>query len=523
MKLRNQKDKIENYEYFFYIFLGVAAFFLNFWASNRGVFPIDTFLHYDSANRILNGEKPVKDFWIIHGITLDYIQSIFFYFFGTNWISYISHSSLLNSIVTIFFFKFLREIDLNIFISSFLTICFLILAYPVSGVPFIDHHATFFSFIAILIFFTCTINKKYKNLLIIPTLFGLAFFSKPVPTIYILTFFSLISFSYFFYTKNLKSFFLLIYGAIAFFLLIMIFLLLQKISIYQFLEQLILYPSSIGGSRMSAIMEAISVRIFNYKFIFILIIYLLSIFLFKKNYKKFSTENFFLFFMIISFSLVMIAHQIMTNNQNFIFFLIPINIGLILFLNEKILKGYKIFINTFFLVLCLVLTIKYFDRFLEKRKFHELVNVNFENAINSVEIDKTLYPLKWVTPAYRNPYEELNLIKNLVQRIESSDKNIALITNYNFLNSITKKKTFSIVKNFDQVTIPLEDNKYNENFKIFFLKQIKKKEIEEIILFLPESKNVNEVAKNFKKLISLKCLSYKEINTKTVIYAVKDC
>ena len=131
--------------------------------------------------------------------------------------------------------------------------------------------------------------------------------------------------------------------------------------------------------------------------------------------------------------------------------------------------------------------------------------------------------IKWVTPAYRNPYEELNLIKNLVQRIESSDKNIALITNYNFLNSITKKKTFSIVKNFDQVTIPLEDNKYNENFKIFFLKQIKKKEIEEIILFLPESKNVNEVAKNFKKLISLECLSYKEINTKTVIYAVKDC
>ena len=108
------------------------------------MFPIDTFLHYDSANRILNGEKPVKDFWIIHGITLDYIQSIFFYIFGTNWISYISHSSLLNSIVTIFFFKFLREIDLNIFISSFLTICFLILAYPVSGVPFIDHHATFF-------------------------------------------------------------------------------------------------------------------------------------------------------------------------------------------------------------------------------------------------------------------------------------------------------------------------------------------------------------------------------------------
>ena len=45
-------------------------------------------------------------------------------------------------------------------------------------------------------------------------------------------------------------------------------------------------------------------------------------------------------------------------------------------------------------------------------------------------------------PTYRNPYEELNLIKNLIQKIESSEKNIALITNYNFLNSITKRKYF---------------------------------------------------------------------------------
>ena len=523
MNLLNQKYKIGNYIYLLYILLGVGAFFLNFWASNRGVFPIDTFLHYDSANKILNGEKPIKDFWIIHGITLDYIQSIFFHFFGTNWISYISHSSLLNSIITIFFFKFLREINLNILSSSLLTICFLTLAYPVSGVPFIDHHATFFSLIAILIFYSCTINKQYKNILIIPTLFGLAFFSKPVPTIYIITLFSLISFVYFFYTKNLKNFFLLIYGSIAFFILIIFFLISENISINQFLDQLILYPASIGGTRMSTIIDSVSVRIFNYKFIFFLIFYSLLVFFLKNNYKKISKENFYLFFMIITFSLVMIAHQIMTNNQNFIFFLIPINVGLILLLNEKIIKSHKTLINTFFLVLCLVLTVKYFDRFIDKRKFHELANVNFENAINSEEIDKSLYPLRWLTPTYKNPYEELNLIRNLIEKIEYSDKNIALITNHNFLDSITKKKVFSIVKNFDPVTIPNKENKYIENFKIFFLNQIKKKEIQEIILFLPESSNVHEIGKNFKKLVALNCLSYKEINVKTGMYSVKDC
>ena len=91
-----------------YLALAIIAFTFNFWVSTKGVFPIDTFLHYDAAYKILSGEKPVKDYWTIFGITLDYIQSIFFYLFGVNWSSYISHSSLFNSILTIIFFKFLN-------------------------------------------------------------------------------------------------------------------------------------------------------------------------------------------------------------------------------------------------------------------------------------------------------------------------------------------------------------------------------------------------------------------------------
>ena len=52
---------------------------------------------------------------------------------------------------------------------------------------------------------------------------------------------------------------------------------------------------------------------------------------------------------------------------------------------------------------------------------------------------------------------------------------------------------------------------------------LKKKEIQEIILFLPESNNVHEIGKNFKKLVALNCLSYREINVKTGMYSVKDC
>ena len=72
--------KINNF--LIYIILTFFSFFFNFWVSNNGVFPIDTFLHYDSASKILNGEVPVRDYWVIHGITLDYIQSIFSFFWN---------------------------------------------------------------------------------------------------------------------------------------------------------------------------------------------------------------------------------------------------------------------------------------------------------------------------------------------------------------------------------------------------------------------------------------------------------
>ena len=68
----------------------LALFFLslliNQYYGNRGVFPIDTFLHFDTGYRVLNGEHPVKDYWVVSGIFLDYLQAIFFYILGANWI-----------------------------------------------------------------------------------------------------------------------------------------------------------------------------------------------------------------------------------------------------------------------------------------------------------------------------------------------------------------------------------------------------------------------------------------------------
>ena len=81
------------------IFLFIFAFIFNFYVANKGVLPVDTFLHYDSAARILDGIIPVRDYWAVHGITVDYFQALFFFIFGVNWSSYIFHSSILNALI----------------------------------------------------------------------------------------------------------------------------------------------------------------------------------------------------------------------------------------------------------------------------------------------------------------------------------------------------------------------------------------------------------------------------------------
>ena len=88
-------------ENIYLIFLFLFAFIFNFYVASKGVLPIDTFLHYDSASRILNGLIPVRDYWVVHGVTLDYFQALFFFIFGVNWSSYILHSSIFNALISI--------------------------------------------------------------------------------------------------------------------------------------------------------------------------------------------------------------------------------------------------------------------------------------------------------------------------------------------------------------------------------------------------------------------------------------
>ena len=71
-KLLVHKNKI------FILFLFFFSIIINQYYGNRGAFPMDSFFHFDAAYRILNGEHPFKDFWVVSGPIVDYIQATFF-------------------------------------------------------------------------------------------------------------------------------------------------------------------------------------------------------------------------------------------------------------------------------------------------------------------------------------------------------------------------------------------------------------------------------------------------------------
>ena len=99
-----------NRKNFFVIFLFLFSLLINQYYGYRGVFPIDSFLIFDSGFNIISGNHPFKDFWEITGPFLDYVQSLFFLAFGVNWFSYAFHASIINMLFSVFTFYFFFNI-----------------------------------------------------------------------------------------------------------------------------------------------------------------------------------------------------------------------------------------------------------------------------------------------------------------------------------------------------------------------------------------------------------------------------
>ena len=496
------------------------------YTGNRGVFPLDSFSHFDSGYRILNGEHPFKDYWIVSGFFIDYIQSLIFYFLGINWQTYILNASLLNGISSLLIYTLFNSLGLNFKLSFFYAICFSILAYPSSGTPFVDHHSTFLSILALVMLIKSMQTNKLYYWGLVPIFLFTAFLSKQVPATYIflITILMIILHLYFQERKiSIRILYTLFTSSLILIALLFIFLKFHDVEIKNFLTQYIFYPSTIGEERYGTIKYDFKNTFLNFKFIYLALFFL--IFFTFENLKK--KQNFFnqinlkvLLICILTF-LALAQHIIFTKNQIFIFFLIPFILGFANIQLNMINCNYKKFLNIVLIIFCVGITIKYHIRYNIERKFHELNNVEFSHSINAFDLSKKFYGLKWLTPKIKNKVENENEISFLkyfgnILKLDSSNK--LVLTNYSIFSVLSKENVSGFSRWYpgDNTAFPIKNDKYFSNYKNLIISNIQKKNITTFYL-LPDIKE-----SNLLDYVDSNCFNKKEIKFKIIKFKLND-
>ena len=520
-KLIQSLNKLKEKKFFFYILIIFNSLIFTLYYGYRGIFPIDSFLIFNSGYNVLNNFHPFKDYWSITGPLLDYLQSAFFLIFDVNWFSYVMHAVFINTILAVFIFYFLNKIKLNQNLSLIYAIAISILAYPSTGTPFMDHHAVIFCLFSICCFII-GINQKRKKYWFLSSLFIVfSFFSKQIPSVYLLV---LLSISIIFYKIYFKekyfvdvSFFIL-GGMIGFSIFFIIFI-SNEIPIQNFLLQYIYYPMSLGGNRLDELNFDFNNTIAQFKFIYFALLPLLFVFFSmlnnKKNSKSQKKDLFILVFVLFT-SLIFIYGQLLTKNQVLIFFLIPFYLGIgNIYVSRYLKKKHLIFFIAF--IFCISLT-KYHIRFNHDKKFMELTNVDFNLAVNAKIIDNKLSNLKWITPEYpETPLQEINYLNEAKNILIKDKTSKILITDYQFLSAIIKNNNVSPNKWYDDLSVPSKESKFFDQYKNFYLYSIKSQKIENIYtLGLDKEKYIQVV-------LDKNCFDKEKINKILTKLNLKSC
>jgi len=484
--------------------LAVYAFLINWLSGNVGVMPIDTFGFFDSGYSILKNKLPIRDFWIFTGLVVDYIQAFFFLVFGLSWKSYIFHSSAINILATLSFYYFLKNFNLKNYFIFFYCISFATLCYPVSGTPFAYLHSYVFSLIAI--FLSIIGIQKQKNLFwfILPFVFFLAFFSMQTPSFYIIILILFFSFYHFIINKQFENFKYFFLGSLLSLVIFIIFLFLTKTPLKNLIYQYFLFPLTIGEGRYVSDVNAY-VKLsdqFNLKrifgdFKFIHIFYFPLIFVTINLFFKKNRELIFLNIIILISSFLFFFNQLMQANQIYIFSLIPLlastlHINLIKFKQSK-----KFIIITILSII--FITGKYHLRYNVDRKFDDIENVNKSTMIEAKSIDKKLNYLNWISLQFKDPSEEVNLIKEALILLKSDSRKKILITHYQFF-SLLLEEDLNILNRWylwDNNTHPTENHKYFENYKKLVNNNLKNNRIEVIYLLGPNKEILFSDIKNY--------------------------
>ncbi len=484
---------IFNKNYLYISLVAIFSFFINFHYANIGVMPMDNFVLYNGGYRVLNGYTPFKDYWLITGPLLDYLNAFFFLIGGITWKSYIAHSSLFNSIIALSTYFFLIKLKLNKNFSLFYSILLSLLMYPVVGTPFVDHHSTIFMMLAYYLLIIGIKKDNYNLFLFIPFLICLSFLSKQTPAAYGLICIIFIFFIYIFFNLNkfiniIKP---LIYGSVLSFLFLIIFFYLSRISISDFIQQYILFAKTIGDYRIPNYEFNFNSVFVQYKFINVLLLLLIFILFRLPNKFGKNKKDFFVIFSSILLSVSLIFHQILTLNQIYIFFLIPLITALIHVYQDKIFKKNQLLLY-FSILICIYAVGKYHIRFNEHRKFNELEKINLTKAIDANQLHRSLSGLQWITLNYpEEPSNEIDDLREAMEIIKYDNRKKTLITAYQFIAPALSIYDYSPNKwHHPKISFPIKGQKYFSVYKQFFIQSLKKNKIEVIYIIGKNDKDI---------------------------------
>jgi len=541
MMIKNKTTLILN-DYIIGIVVAVVAYQINNYFGFIGLNPTDSFLIFGSGDRVLKGDLPFKDYWIVSGGPLiDIMQSFVFKILGVSWSSFVIHASILNSIFSISIFFYARLTKLSKKTSLFFAILSSFIMYPAAGTPQTDHHSIIIGSISLIFFIIFLKKKNYTPLFFFPIIFLGCFFIKQVPAAYYIILICLISLFYYLFKKQKEIIINLLLGSIIAFAVFFLILKINNILVLDVYKQYV-----------ALIIQGFNVRVDSYaktlvfdnilKIKYIILLLIPFVVIVAQNLKKIELrkkESFYLdIYLFMGLIVSSALHESYTNNQSVTFGLLPIYsiiilslikenkskilfyifsalsiIGVLRLINENEIylilliifpliyffgSKYNISLkktSSLVIVYTLLIALLYFETIVRNRYWHDIVNPNWDNAVAAEQIDLKLKGLVWLSGESNTQKEILNIENNL-SYLKSLDENYIIITNYQIYSAILDIQNFSPVRYWwNKLSYPSKGNKYRNEFDVFFQNKINKNNVKKIIVLSDinqENVDINE-------------------------------
>ena len=166
-------------------------------------------------------------------------------------------------------------------------------------------------------------------------------------------------------------------------------------------------------------------------------------------------------------------------------------------------------------------TLHYSYKYIYKRDFWDLQNVNLNNTIDAVELDNKLKGLKWKTILYPDdPKEEISNLKKAIDIIKNDSRKKSLITDYQFISVILSEYDYSPSKVWFEFHVnPALGTKYYNTYKEFFINKMVKNNIKVIYVVRPLWGGKNTV----ENVLSKNCFLKKNITNILDRYLLLNC